>query len=45
LGHIKERTPKVGKKKQKLLTGLVGFDNGFTKTYFRYLNSLKKKKK
>lgn len=47
IGNIKRENAKIGKKKKKLLTGFVGFDVGFTKTYFKYKQVLviQKKKK
>lgn len=45
IGNIKKEGSKIGKKKKKLLTGCVGFDIGFTQTYFKYQQVLFKQKK
>ena len=43
LGNLKKNNPKLGKKKKKTLTGTVGFDPGFMKTYLNFRDLLKKK--
>lgn len=45
LGNLRKHNPKVGKKKKKLLTGVIGFDPGFTKAYYRYRTAFAKKKR
>lgn len=43
LGNLKKNNPKIGKKKKKTLTGTIGFDPGFMKTYLNFKELLKKK--
>lgn len=43
LGNLKKHNPKLGKKKKKTLTGCVGFDPGFMKTYLTFKDLLRKK--
>lgn len=40
LGNLRKDNPKQGKKKKKILTGSVGFDQGFTRLYFKYQANL-----
>ena len=42
---LRKDNPKLGKKKKKILTGSVGFDQGFTRIYFKYQSSLSSKKR
>lgn len=43
LGNLRKDNPKLGKKKKKLLTGAIGFDQGFTKYYLKKKYELSKK--
>jgi hypothetical protein len=43
LGNLKKNNPKIGKKKKKTLTGTIGFDPGFMKTYLNFKELFKKK--
>lgn len=45
IGNIRKNNPKVGKKKKKMLTGSIGFDQGFTKLYLKIKYESKNKKK
>jgi len=44
IGNLRKTNPKLGKKKKKTLTGVIGFDPGFMKTYLRFKELLKKKR-
>lgn len=44
IGNLKKNNPKLGKKKKKTLTGTLGFDPGFMKTYLNFKELAKKKK-
>ncbi len=43
LGNLKKDSKGVSKKKKKLLTGHVGFDQGFTKLYLKAKYTVSKK--